>query len=93
VDCADRSDRGFGRYLAATEPRAPAKEAEEAHGLSPREKEVLRLAAVGMSNRELATALVVSEHSVARHLQNIFTKLGVSSRTAASAFAYKHDLV
>jgi len=62
------------------------------HGLSARELEVLRLIAKGSSNREIASALVISEHTVARHVQNIFRKLGVSSRTAASAFAYEHDL-
>lgn len=65
---------------------------EERHGLSGRELEVLRLVAAGKSNREIATALSISEHTVARHLQNIFSKLGVSSRTAASAFAFSHDL-
>lgn len=63
------------------------------HGLTARELEVLRLVAAGRSNREIAAALVISEHTVARHLQNIFAKLDVSSRTAASAFAYEHDLV
>ena len=62
-------------------------------GLTPRELEVLRLVADGRSNREIAAELVVSEHTVARHLQNIFAKLGVSSRTAASAFAFHHHLV
>jgi DNA-binding CsgD family transcriptional regulator len=65
----------------------------DAHGLTPRELEVLRLVATGKSNREIAEALVISEHTVARHVQNIFTKLDVPSRTAAGAFAFAHDLV
>jgi DNA-binding CsgD family transcriptional regulator len=66
---------------------------EATHGLTPRELEVLRLVAAGRTNREIAEALVISEHTVARHLQNVFAKLGVGSRTAASAFAYEHGLV
>lgn len=65
----------------------------DAHGLTTRELEVLRHVAAGKSNREIAAELVVSEHTVARHLQNVFTKLRVSSRTAAAAFAFEHDLV
>jgi ATP/maltotriose-dependent transcriptional regulator MalT len=65
----------------------------ERHGLSDRELEVLRLVARGRSNRDIAAALVISEHTVARHVQNIFRKLGVSSRTAAGAFAFEHGLV
>jgi DNA-binding CsgD family transcriptional regulator/tetratricopeptide (TPR) repeat protein len=61
-------------------------------GLTGRELEVLRLLAAGRSNREIAGALVISEHTVARHVQNMFAKLGVSSRTAASALAHKHGL-
>ena len=68
-------------------------EAAQTHGLTPRELEVLRLVARGLSNREIAASLVISEHTVARHLQNVFAKLDVSSRTAASAFAHEHDLV
>jgi DNA-binding NarL/FixJ family response regulator len=62
-------------------------------GLSPRELEVLELVADGHTNREIAATLIVSEHTVARHVQNIFAKLGVSSRTAAAAFGHQHGLV
>jgi ATP/maltotriose-dependent transcriptional regulator MalT len=65
----------------------------EAHGLSPRELEVLRLLAAGKSNRQIAAALVISEHTAARHVQNIFGKLRVSSRAAATAFAFEHGLL
>ena len=61
-------------------------------GLSPREYEVLRLVAAGRSNPEIAAELFLSEKTVARHLSNIFTKLGVGSRTAAVVFAYEHEL-
>lgn len=62
-------------------------------GLTGREIEVLRLVAEGKSNAEVAAELVVAEKTVARHLSNIFTKLGVGSRTAAAAFAFDHGLV
>jgi DNA-binding CsgD family transcriptional regulator len=62
-------------------------------GLSMRELDVLRHVARGETNREVAKVLFISEHTVARHLQNIFNKLGVSSRTAASSFAVSHHLV
>jgi DNA-binding NarL/FixJ family response regulator len=62
-------------------------------GLTKREVEVLRLVAVGRSNKEIARSLSISEKTVARHLANIFTRLGVSSRTEAAAFAFQNDLV
>jgi DNA-binding CsgD family transcriptional regulator len=61
-------------------------------GLTGREVEVLALVATGMTNRDVAEALVISEKTVARHLSNIFTKIGVSSRAAATAYAIKHGL-
>jgi DNA-binding NarL/FixJ family response regulator len=65
----------------------------DAHGLTARELEVLRLLAAGKSNHEIAGALIISERTVARHVQNIFAKLGVSSRTAASVFAVEQKLL
>jgi DNA-binding CsgD family transcriptional regulator len=64
-----------------------------AHGLTPRELQVVRLVAAGKSNREIASALAISENTVARHVQNILGKLRVSSRTAATAFAFEHELI
>ena len=61
-------------------------------GLTAREVEVLRLVATGQSNATIAAELVLSEKTVARHLSNIFTKLEVSSRTAAAAYAFEHRL-
>jgi DNA-binding NarL/FixJ family response regulator len=62
-------------------------------GLTPREVEVLRLVATGASNRDIADRLVLSERTVARHVANIFVKIGVSARAAATAYAYDHRLV
>ncbi|MGH3093117.1 MAG: LuxR C-terminal-related transcriptional regulator [Gaiellaceae bacterium] len=77
-------------YVQTLTKRTPSP---DAHGLTARELEVLRLVAAGKSNREIASELVISEHTVARHVQNIFTKLRLSSRAAATAFAFAHDLV
>jgi ATP/maltotriose-dependent transcriptional regulator MalT len=73
--------------LAALEGRRPLPA-----GITPREAEVLRLVAAGKTNRDIAVELVISEHTVSRHLQNLFTKIEVSSRAAATRFAFEHDL-
>ncbi len=62
-------------------------------GLSGRELEVLAEVAAGKTNREVAEALWISQHTVGRHLDNIFAKLGVSSRAAATATAYRRGLL
>jgi DNA-binding NarL/FixJ family response regulator len=61
-------------------------------GLTRREAEVLRLVAAGGTNRDIARELVISEHTVARHLNNIYAKLDVTSRAAATAYACAHGL-
>lgn len=80
---------GAATDLAAIEPVA----ADGSHDLTPRELEVLRLVAAGETNKAIAARLVLSERTVDRHVSNIFGKLGVSSRTAATAHAYEHGLV
>lgn len=62
-------------------------------GLTRREVEVLRLAAAGKTNLAIANDLVISQKTVARHMSNIFTKLGLSSRSAVTAYAYQNDLL
>jgi DNA-binding CsgD family transcriptional regulator len=61
--------------------------------LSERETQVLRLLAAGKTNRSIADELFISEKTVARHVSNIFDKLGVSSRTGATAWAFQHNLI
>jgi ATP/maltotriose-dependent transcriptional regulator MalT len=72
---------------------APADEATPGHPLTAREREVLALVAQGQTNRGIATMLFLSEKTVARHLSNIFSKINVNSRAAATAYAYEHRLV
>jgi DNA-binding CsgD family transcriptional regulator len=62
-------------------------------GLTAREAEVLALVAAGRSNREIAEAMVISHKTVARHLSNIFVKCGLSTRAAATAYAFEHHLI
>lgn len=61
--------------------------------LTRRELDVVRLVASGATNRDVARALSISEKTVARHLSNMFSKLGVTSRAGVTAYAYEHDLI
>jgi DNA-binding CsgD family transcriptional regulator len=83
---------GAAPDLARVEELTGSSASQTAGGLTPREVEVLRLVATGKTNRAIAAELYLSEKTVARHVSNIFTKLGVSSRSAATAYAYQHDL-
>jgi DNA-binding CsgD family transcriptional regulator/tetratricopeptide (TPR) repeat protein len=67
--------------------------ATDARCLTPRELEVIRLIAAGKTNRAIASALSISERTVDRHVSNILNKLDLSSRSAATAYAYEHGLV
>jgi DNA-binding NarL/FixJ family response regulator len=95
LDAAERAFRQLGaipdlarvRSLTA-HPIAPA-----AHGLTGREMQVLRLVAAGKTNRAIASDLTLAPKTVDRHVTNIFGKLGVSSRAAATAYAYEHGLI
>ncbi|MGH2992858.1 MAG: helix-turn-helix domain-containing protein, partial [Solirubrobacterales bacterium] len=81
------------RLLAGLDDaRANGGVAQPESGLSARELEVLRLVAEGLTNGEIATRLVISEHTVHRHVTSILRKLGVSSRVAATAYAHRHGL-
>jgi DNA-binding CsgD family transcriptional regulator len=75
------------------EGASPRTEADAAPALSAREREVLSLVSTGKTNREIAAELVISQHTVGRHVEHIFSKLGVTSRAAATAYAYEHDLL
>ena len=67
--------------------------AAEMSPLTERELEVVRLVAGGMTNQDVADELCLSPHTVARHLGNVYTKVGVGSRAAATAWAYDHGLM
>ena len=93
LDAAQAVFERLGATLDAGQVAA-ARRGREAlpGGLTGREAEVLALVAAGRSNREIAEALVLSPKTVARHLSNIFAKLGVTSRTQAAAYAFEHGL-
>jgi DNA-binding NarL/FixJ family response regulator len=84
---------GAAPDLATLETVSGSERVERSHGLTNRELEVLRLLATGITNAAIARQLFLAEKTVDRHVSNIFIKLGVSSRAAATAFAYRHELV
>lgn len=79
--------------LARLAAPGPESRPERSDGLTAREMQVLGLVAAGKTNKAIARELFLSEKTVDRHLSNIFLKLGVSSRTAAAAYAFTHKLV
>ncbi len=100
VDSAQMEMDAARDVFEALKPTAEALEAagesgttSSVGGLTQRELEILRLLATGKTNRGIAQALVVSEKTVASHVSHIFTKLGITSRSAATAYAYDHGLV
>lgn len=84
---------GAAPDLARVEALTRRGSAPAAGGLTVREVQVLRLVATGKTNRAIATDLFLSEKTVARHVANIFTKLDLNSRSAATAYAFQHQLV
>jgi DNA-binding CsgD family transcriptional regulator len=81
------AEKCLARLAEQIDRRAP----QSAGPLSDREAQVLRLLAAGKTNRSIAEALFISDKTVARHVSNIFDKLGVSTRTEAAAWAYQHE--
>ncbi len=93
LDAARRVFAALGAAPDLARVAVLTRATDPAGGLTDREVQVLRLVATGRTNRVIAADLVLSEKTVARHLANIFAKVGVSSRAAATAYAYEHGLV
>jgi DNA-binding CsgD family transcriptional regulator len=87
------ADLGAAPDLARLDSLANATTNASFGPLTAREVEVVRLVAAGKTNRAIASELYLSEKTVARHLSNVFGKLGLASRAAATAYAYEHALV
>jgi DNA-binding CsgD family transcriptional regulator len=81
------------QYLARIAEQSERASHQRIGSLSERETQVLRLLAAGKTNRAIADELFISEKTVARHVSNIFDKLGVSSRSGATAWAFQHNLI
>jgi len=84
---------GAAPDLARTQALARPAARPTPGGLTARELEVLRLVSAGLTNRAVADQPFLSEKTVARHVSNIFAKLGLGSRSAATAWAYQHELL
>jgi len=95
LEASERTFRSLGAApdLVRVGQLRPRPETSTGSRLTGREIEVLRLVAAGKSNRAIADELGISEKTIARHVSNIFTKLGLSSRAAATAWAYRQNLV
>ena len=92
-DAARRLFDNLGVSLDARASQTLPNQSPLPAGLTAREAEVLRLVAAGHTNKEVASVLFLSDKTIARHLSNIFTKAGVSTRAAATAFAFEHDMI
>jgi len=93
LEAACRTFEQLGAKLDLACLRPSAEIAGRTAGLTARELQVLRLVATGRTNRSIGDALRLSEKTVARHVANIFVKLDVSSRAAATAYAFEHGLI
>ena len=95
MDSARRAFQKLGaaRDVARIDELAGTARTRTVGQLTAREREVLALIASGRTNRAIAESLELSEKTVARHVSNIFVKLGVSSRAAATAYAFKHEML
>jgi DNA-binding CsgD family transcriptional regulator len=92
LEAADHDFRQLGAEPDIARVAALMGGSRRADGLTDREIEVLAHVASGMTNREIAAQLAISDKTVARHLSNIFTKLDLPSRTAAAAYAFEHGI-
>ena len=91
-DAATTTCVELGAQLPIRRPVELRRPVDPPGGLTDREAEVLAQIAAGATNKQAAEALFISEKTVARHLANIFAKLGLGSRTAAATWAYEHQL-
>jgi pimeloyl-ACP methyl ester carboxylesterase len=90
---AEAEIEAIDRFLRSAGEALPVEAGGTGHHLTPRESDVLRLVAGGMTNREISEDLVLSERTVARHITNIYAKLNLRSKAEATAYALRHDLV